>query len=137
MERMIFINLPVTDLARSKRFYEAIGAVNDPQFTDESAAMMRFSDTICVMLLTHERFASFTSRKIPDAHESAQVLLALSEESRDAVDSMTKRAAEAGGTADPNPLQDHGFMYGRSFADPDGHIWETAWMDMSAIPQPA
>ncbi|MCW2363611.1 putative lactoylglutathione lyase [Sphingobium sp. B1D7B] len=137
MERMIFVNLPVTDLARSMRFYEAIGAVNDPQFTDESAAMMRFSETICVMLLTRERFASFTPRKIPDAHECAQVLLALSEESRASVDAITERAAAAGGTPDPNPLQDHGFMYGRSFADPDGHIWETAWMDMSAVPQPA
>ena len=133
MEKMIFVNLPVRDLNRSIAFYSAVGGVQDVQFSDDSAAMMRLSDTICVMLLTHERFSSFTPRKIPDAHVSAQVLLALSDESRDAVDAVVARAARAGGTADPNPAQDHGFMYGRSYADPDGHIWETAWMDMAAI----
>lgn len=133
MEKMIFVNLPVRDLNRSIAFYSAIGGVQDKQFSDDSAAMMRLSDTICVMLLTHERFSSFTPRKIPDAHVTAQVLLALSDESRDAVDAVVARAAAAGGTADPNPTQDHGFMYGRSYADPDGHIWETAWMDMAAI----
>jgi len=137
MERMIFVNLPVRDLARSIAFYEAIGASADPVFRDDATQMMRISDTICVMLLTHEKFGSFTSRRIPDAHESAQVLLALSAESRDAVDETTGIAGRAGGVADPNPRQDHGFMYGRSFADPDGHIWELAWMDMSAIPQAA
>lgn len=135
MERMIFVNLPVKDLALSRTFYEAIGATNEPNFTDEGAAMMRFSEAIAVMLLTHERFASFTKRPIPNAHESAQMLIALSEESRESVDDVVGRAAGAGGTADPNPPQDHGFMYSRSFADPDGHIWEPAWMDMSAIPQ--
>jgi len=137
MERMIFVNLPVRDLARSITFYEAIGASADPVFRDDATQMMRISDTICVMLLTHEKFGSFTSRRIPDAHESAQVLLALSAESRDAVDETTEDAGRSGGVADPNPRQDHGFMYGRSFADPDGHIWELAWMDMSAIPQAA
>jgi len=137
MERMIFVNLPVKDLATSMAFYEAIGATNDPTFTDDSAAMMRFSDAICVMLLTHERFASFTKRTIPNAHQSAQVLLALSTGGREEVDDLAARAAKAGGTADPNPPQDYGFMYSRSIADPDGHIWEPAWMDMSAIPQPA
>lgn len=135
VERMIFINLPVHDLAHSKNFYEAIGATNEPNFTDESAAMMRFSAAICVMLLTHERFASFTQRTIPNAQESAQMLIALSEDSRASVDDVVSRAAAAGGTADPNPPQDHGFMYARSFADPDGHIWEPCWMDMSAMPQ--
>jgi len=133
MEKMIFVNLPVSDLQRSKAFYEAAGAVNVPEFTDDSAAMMKFSNTISVMLLTHERFSGFTSRKIPDAHETAQVLLALNEESRDAVDAAIDRVAAAGGVADPNPVQDHGFMYNRSFADPDGHIWELAWMDMEAF----
>lgn len=137
MERMIFVNLPVEDLVVSKSFYEAIGAINEPQFTDESAAMMRFSPAICVMLLTKERFAGFTQREIPDAHRVAQVLLAISEQSRDAVDATVSRAAGAGGTADPNPPQDYGFMYSRSFADPDGHIWEPAWMDMSAVEKPA
>lgn len=137
MERMIFVNLPVEDLALSKSFYEAVGATNDAQFTDESAAMMRFSPSICVMLLTKKRFSNFTKREIPDAHRVAQVLLAISVDSRDGVDPLIARAVGAGGTADPNPPQDYGFMYSRSFADPDGHIWEPAWMDMSAIPQPA
>ena len=133
MEKMIFVNLPVSDLARSIAFYEAIGATADPVFRDESSQMMRISETICVMLLTHEKFGGFTSRKIPDAHETAQVLLALSEESRDAVDAVTEKAGANGGTADPNPVQDHGFMYGRSYADPDGHIWQVCWMDMAAV----
>ena len=134
MEKMVFINLPVRDLAHSIAFYETIGAVNDPVFTDDTAAMMRFSDAICVMVLTHERYASFTKRSIPNAHESAQMLIAINEEDRAAVDDVVARAAKAGGTADPNPPQEHGFMYSRSFADPDGHIWEPFWMDMSAVP---
>lgn len=132
MPKMIFVNLPVTDLTKSMTFYEQIGAKNNPQFTDDSAACMVISETIMVMLLTHERFSSFTSRAIPDAHKTAQVLLALSEESRDDVDARVV-AASVLGTPDPNPVQDHGFMYGRSFADPDGHIWEVAWMDMAAM----
>lgn len=132
MEKMIFVNLPVSDLARSMAFYEAVGATNVPEFTDDSAAMMKISDTISVMLLTHARFSGFTPRGIPNAHETAQVLLALSEENRDAVDGTVDRAVKAGGAADPNPRQDHGFMYGRSYADPDGHIWETVWMDVAA-----
>lgn len=132
MNRMIFVNLPVTDLQRSIAFYEAIGATADPHFRDETTQMMRFSDEISVMVMTHERFSSFTPRRIPNAHETAQVLLALSAESRDEVDETMQTAGRAGGTADPNPRQDHGFMYGRSFADPDGHIWELAWMDMEA-----
>jgi len=136
MDKMIFVNLPVRDLERSIAFYSAVGGVQNKQFSDDSAAMMRLSETICVMLLTHARFSSFTARKIPDAHETAQVLLALSEEDRAAVDATVARAAGAGGTADPNPVQDHGFMYGRSYADPDGHIWETTWMDMVAVTAP-
>ena len=132
MEKMIFVTLPVSDLDRSKAFYEAVGAANNPQFTDDSAAMMVVSPTISVMLLTHARFSGFTSRKIPDAQESAQVLLCLSEESREAVDATVGRAVAAGAVGDSNPAQDHGFMYGRSFADPDGHIWELCWMDMEA-----
>lgn len=134
MNRMIFVNLPVTDLARSIAFYESIGGSADPVFRDEETQMMRLSEEICVMLLTHAKFSSFTDRKIPDAHETAQVLLALSAGSRDEVDATTNTAGNSGGLADPNPVQDHGFMYGRSFADPDGHIWELCWMDMSAIP---
>lgn len=129
--KMIFVNLPVKNLPAAIAFYEAVGAVSNKDFADESAQMLSFSDTIHVMLLTHERFSSFTSRKIPDAHETAQVLLALSEASRGDVDATVGKALAAGGT-EPNPSQDHGFMYGRSFADPDGHIWEVSWMDMEA-----
>lgn len=132
MNRMIFVNLPVTDLKRSIAFYEAIGGTADQVFRDENTQMMRISDEICVMLLTHERFQGFTPRRIPNAHETAQVLLCLSCQSRDEVDETTEKAGAGGGIADPNPKQDHGFMYGRSFADPDGHIWELAWMDMTA-----
>ncbi|WP_242126108.1 VOC family protein [Sphingobium sp. Sx8-8] len=129
--KMIFINLPVKDLAASIAFYESVGAVRNNDFADESAQMLSFSDAIHVMLLTHERFASFTPRGIPDAHETAQVLLALSEASREDVDATVDKALAAGGT-EPNPSQDYGFMYGRSFADPDGHIWEVTWMDVEA-----
>jgi uncharacterized protein len=135
MNRMIFVNLPVTDLARSIAFYEAVGTTADPHFRDENTQMMRFSDEITVMLLTHARFSSFTARKIPNAHETAQVLLALSAESREAVDETIAAAVAGGGEGDPNPQQDFGFMYGRSFADPDGHIWEVAWMDVAAAMQ--
>lgn len=129
--KMIFVNLPVKDLPASIAFYEAVGAVRNQDFADESAQMLSFSESIHVMLLTRDRFASFTPRKIPDAHETAQVLLALSEGSRDDVDATTQKALAAGGT-EPNPMQDHGFMYGRSFADLDGHIWELSWLDLKA-----
>ncbi|MFC3174767.1 VOC family protein [Novosphingobium bradum] len=126
--RMIFINLPVTDLALARRFYDALGFVNVPRFTDETAAAMRWSETIMVMLLTHAKWASFTSRPIPGAG-SSEVMLCLSCTGRDEVDRLAQAAAAHGGAADTNPPQDHGFMYGRSFTDPDGHVWEVMWMD--------
>jgi uncharacterized protein len=134
MSKMIFVNLPVTDLARSMAFYEALGAPNNPQFTDETAASMVFSDTIHVMLLPHDKWRTFTSKEIPDAHKSAQVLLCLTSDSKDGVSALVDKATAAGGKPDPLPTQDYGFMFGRSFEDPDGHIWETMWMDMSAVP---
>lgn len=137
MSRMIFINLPVSDLQKSRHFLEAIGAVNEPKFTDETAAMMRFSDAINVMLLTREKFAGFTPRKIADANSASEVLIALSAESRESVDSTIDAAVAAGGSADPGPKQDYGVMYGRSVADPDGHIWEFVWMDESAAEEGA
>jgi uncharacterized protein len=130
--QMIFVNLPVTDLGRSKAFYEAIGLKNNKQFTDDTAACMVLSDAIIVMLLTHAKWARFTKKTIPDAKTTAQVLLCISRGSREAVDDIVKTASLAGGTADPNPTQDLGFMYGRSFEDPDGHIWETMWMNAAA-----
>lgn len=127
--QMIFVNLPVTDLAKSELFYQAIGFTKNQQFSDETAVCMILSDAIGVMLLTHAKWKSFTNRTIPNAKESAQVLLAISRSSRQAVDEMVESGKKAGGGADPNPKQDHGFMYGRSLQDPDGHIWESFWMD--------
>jgi predicted lactoylglutathione lyase len=129
MDQMIFVNLPVTDLARSITFYEAIGAVKEPKFSNDAAAMMKLSDTIAVMLLTHDFYTGFTSKPIADAHGSSQVLLALSAVDKNAVDAQVAAAAAAGGKADPGPKQEHGDqMYGRSFEDPDGHHWEAVWM---------
>lgn len=129
--KIIFVNLPVSDLKTSTAFYESVGAMRNDQFADANAQMISFSETIHAMLLTHERFNSFTSRKIPNTHETAQILLALSQSSRADVDATVGKALAAGGT-EPNPVQDHGFMYSRSFADPDGHIWEIVWMDVEA-----
>ncbi len=135
MPQMIFVNLPVTDLDKSKAFYQAVGATNNPAFTDDTAACMVVTEgSIHVMLLTHAKWATFTSKAIPDAHTTAQVLLCVSADSRAEVDGQVDKAVKAGGKADPTPTQDFGFMYGRSFEDPDGHIWEVMWMDPTAIP---
>ena len=128
MPRMIFVNLPVSDLPRSMAFYEALGFTNNPQFTDETAACMVLSDTIFVMLLTHDKWKSFTTRPIPST-DSSEVMLCISCESRDEINRLTDTAGKNGGIADVNPVQDHGFMFSRSFADPDGHVWEPLWMD--------
>lgn len=130
--QMIFVNLPVTDVAKATAFHEAMGAKRDPRFCDETASMVSYSDAIHVMVLSRARFADFTSKPIIDAHEQVQVMLCLSANSRDEVDSMVQRAGGAGGRMDPNPVQDYGFMYGRSYEDPDGHIFEVAWMDVDA-----
>lgn len=132
MTKLIFVNLPITDLARSVAFYRAIGAVKNDQFSDDTAACMVLSDTIHVMLLTHAKFRQFTSKKIVDSRTSCEVLLCVSADSRAEVDGMVGKANGAGGAPDPTPTQDFGFMYGRSFEDPDGHIWEVMWMDVEA-----
>ena len=137
MTRMIFVNLPVADLGKSRAFLEALGAINEPKFTDDTAACMQLSDSIFVMLLTHDKFKQFTPRPIADAKAGSEVLLCLSADSREQVDSSVERAVSAGGTADPGPKQDYGVMYGRSVADPDGHIWEIMWMDPAAADQGA
>ncbi|SDR57166.1 hypothetical protein SAMN05519103_05657 [Rhizobiales bacterium GAS113] len=128
MTKMIFVNLPVRDLAKSTAFYEAVGGTKNPQFSDETASCMVFSETIHVMLLTHDKYRMFTQRPIADAHKTSAALIALTVENRTDVDSIIDRAAATGGVADPNPKQDHGFMYGRSYEDPDGHVWELIWM---------
>ncbi len=132
MAKLIFINLPVGDLARATAFYQAVGATKNPQFSDDTASCMVFSDTIHAMLLTHDKFRQFTPKKISDAKTTSEVLICISADSREAVDQVMSKAAGAGGTADPSPMQDLGFMYGRSFEDPDGHIWEVMWMDAEA-----
>lgn len=132
MAKLIFVNLPVSDLPRATAFYEAVGAVKNPQFSDETASCMVFSETIHAMLLTHDKFRQFTSKPIADAKASCEVLLCLSADSRDEVDATVAKAVATGGAADPGPKQDYGFMYGRSFEDLDGHIWEIMWMDVIA-----
>lgn len=131
MARMIFVNLPVIDLERAKAFYAALGFVNEPRFTDDTAACMVWSDTIFVMVLTHDKWKTFTTRPIPDTG-SSEVMLCLSCESRDEVAQLNAKAGNAGGTADINPSQDYGFMVSHAFADPDGHVWEVMWMDPAA-----
>ena len=132
MPKMIFVNLPVADVAKSTAFYESIGAKRDPRFCDATTSMMTFSDTIHVMLLGHDRFRDFTSKPIADAKKTTEVLVCLSEDSRSAVDATAAKAIAAGGKADPCPKQEYGFMYGRSFEDLDGHIFEVMWMDVEA-----
>lgn len=132
MPQMIFVNLPVKDLDRSVEFFTHLGFRFNPQFTDENATCMVVSDTICVMLLREEYFRTFTPKEICDATRYTEVLVALSAESREAVDEMVRKAVTAGGSTYADP-QDHGFMYQHGFQDPDGHIWELVWMDPSAV----
>lgn len=140
MARTIFINLPVTDLARSKAFYEALGFRNDPKFSNDQAAAMVLSDTISVMLLTHDFYSSFTPRPIAEPHGTSQVLLCISCDSPAEVDRMIEAALANGGKADQSPKSEAepgGLMYGRDFEDPDGHQWEPMWMDPSFAEQGA
>ena len=138
MSRMIFVNLPVTDLERSIGFYEAIGGRKEPKFSNDAVAMIVLSETIHVMLLTHPFYSSFTAKPIADAHSTSQVLLCLSAESRAAVDATVEAAAAAGGKTDLSLRNDNNeMMYGRDFEDPDGHSWEVMWMDASFAEQAA
>nr|WP_067224090.1 VOC family protein [Stappia indica] len=135
MTKMLFLNLPVSDLNAAIAFQKALGATQDMRFSDERSAAMVHSDSIVVMLLTHERFSDFTGKAIVDARSQVQGLFALSVGSRDEVDALVAAGVAAGGRADPGPVQDHGFMYGRSCEDPDGHIFELYWMDQAALAQ--
>jgi predicted lactoylglutathione lyase len=130
--KQIFINLPVADLGHATAFYESVGATRNPMFSGETASCMVFSDAIHVMLLTHAFFGTFTAKPVSDAKATCEVLLCISAESRAVVDQMVERAGSGGGVIDPCSRQDHGFMYGRSFEDPDGHTWEVMWMDLEA-----
>jgi predicted lactoylglutathione lyase len=133
MAKMIFVNLPVSDLIKAEAFYKSLGFTKNPQFSDENSACMIVSETIHVMLITHAKWQTFTNRPIPPA-TSSEVMLALSCDSRDAVDAMNAAASAHGGAADINPVQDLGFKYNRNLADPDGHVWEAVFMDMKAMP---
>jgi predicted lactoylglutathione lyase len=128
---MIFVNLPVQDLERSKAFYESIGFRNEPKFSNEAAAMMVLSDTISVMLLTHPFYATFTRKPIANAQNRSQVLLCISCDSPAEVDRITDAAGKAGGKIDVSQENrtTGGPMFGRDFEDPDGHQWEPMWMD--------
>lgn len=133
MSRTITVSLPVTDLKASKAFYSALGFANHPQLTDDNAAFMVWSESINLVLLTHDKWRTFTSRPIPPK-TSSEVGLTVSCDSREQVDAMNKVASDYGGTADINPVENYAFMYGLDFIDPDGHVWGAKWMDMSAMP---
>mgnify|MGYP001031296455 CR=1 FL=1 len=131
MPQMIFVNLPVKDLAKSMAFFEALGFSFNPQFSDETGACMVISDTIFAMLLTHAKFAGFSPKPIADTDKTTEMLIALSRDDREAVDAIVEAALAAGGSTFSEP-QEHGFMYGRAFRDLDGHVWEAFWMDPAA-----
>ncbi len=133
MSKMLFVNLPVSDLAASTRFYAAIGCVKNPRFSDEKASSMAWSDQIVFQLLTREYYATFISRPIGDAHAASAALYAISRDSREDVDAIVEAAVQAGGKGDIREPQDLGFMYGRTFQDPDGNVFEPVYMDMSAM----
>ena len=135
MTKMIFVSLPVADLARARTFYEALGFTNDARFSDDSGAAMVWSDAIVVMLVTRAKWATFTDRPLP-APGSSAVSLSLLLEDRAAVDRFAETAGRMGGTVDVNPVQDHGFMYARDVTDPDDHVWGALWMDPAAADEP-
>jgi predicted lactoylglutathione lyase len=132
MSRQIFVNLPVKDLNKSIAFFTQLGFTFNPQFTDETATCMIVSDTIYVMMLTEEKFKTFTPKAICDATKSTEVLICLSCESRANVDDMVRKAVAAGGSTYNEP-QDHGFMYAHGYQDLDGHIWELIYMQSEAV----
>lgn len=134
MPKTIYVNLPVKDLAVAARFYEAIGCEKNEQFSDHQASSMVWSDTITFHLLVNDYFATFTPKKIADAHATSEVLLALSRDSREEVDAIVEAAAAAGGKADIREPQDMGWLYTRAFEDPDGHVFEAISADMGAAP---
>ena len=134
MASKIFLNLAVKDLKRSIDFFTKLGFSFNPQFTDEQATCMIVGDNIFAMLVIEQRFKDFTKKEICNAHKNTEVLIAIDADSREKVDEMVKTAVDAGGSIYMEP-QDHGWMYGHSFADLDGHQWEIMYLDESAIPQ--
>lgn len=136
MPTQIYVNLPVMNVERSRAFFSALGYSFNPQFSNDTALCMVVSDTIYVMLLAEPFFQTFTGKPIADATRTTEVLVCLSCSSRADVDTLVAKALAAGGTA-PRAPQDHGFMYGHGFEDPDGHIWELMHMDPNAVPPSA
>ena len=134
MASKIFINLAVKDLKKSIDFFTKLGFSFNPRFTDEQATCMIVGDNIFAMLVIEQRFKDFTKKEICNAHKNTEVLIAIDTDSREKVDEMVKTAVDAGGSIYMEP-QDHGWMYGHSFADLDGHQWEIMYMDENAIPQ--
>ena len=132
MNRMIFVNLPVADLAATKAFYTGLGFSLNPQFSDEQSACVVISDTILVMALHRDRFADFVAGPVGDPRAGTTVINCLSAGSREEVDDLAAKALASGGKP-WRPVQDHGFMYGASFTDPDGHVWEVMWMDQTHV----
>ena len=130
--RYIFVNLPVTDLDRAKAFYAGLGFTFNEQFSDERTASVVIEENIVVMLLTRDRFADFVPGEVGDPAQATSVLNGLSATSRAEVDDLYARAIASGGKP-WQPAQDHGFMYGTSFTDPDGNVWEAIWMDPAAL----
>lgn len=129
MDRLIFINLPVADLDATKTFYTGLGFSINEDFTDENAACIVISDTIFVMALTRPRFADFVVGEVGDPMTATSVINCLSTGSREDVDDLVSRALASGGKAWRDPM-DEGFMYGHSFTDPDGHVWEAVYMEV-------
>lgn len=136
MATMIFVNLPVKDLAKATAFYAALGFEQNAQFSDEKASSFAISDTIHLMVLAEPFFKTFTKKEVADATRTTEAIVCLSAESREGVDALVEKAFAAG-AGKSNDTMDEGFMYGRSFQDPDGHLWEVVYMDMSAMPAQA
>ena len=132
MARQLFVNLPVDDLPRSKEFFTELGFTFNPQFSDENAACMVVNDESYVMLLATQFFETFTDKEIANSTETTEVLIALSADSREEIDELVETAVAGGATESREP-QEHESMYGRSFEDLDGHIWELTWMDPSGM----
>ncbi|MDO9380490.1 MAG: VOC family protein [Nocardioidaceae bacterium] len=135
MSRQIFVNLPVADVPASAAFYEGLGFGRNEQFSTDQAVSIVVSDSITLILLERDYFATFTPKPVGEPRKTTSVTVALSAESRGEVDDLAERAMQTGAST-ANPPQDHGFMYGRSFFDLDGHQVELVWMDTAAMPLP-
>lgn len=128
----IFVNLPIKDLAKTREFFTALGYTFNEQFSDDTAASLVLGDNLYAMLLTEEKFKTFTKKDIADATKITEVLVALSVDSKEEVDSLVEKAYAAGAT-ESRPKEDYGFMYSRNFQDLDGHVWEIVWMDPNYV----